>query len=251
MNIESSLNLIFKISEKYKMNKPYLVGGAVRDFILLGRSETSDLDITTNSSDSLRLGLMFASHSNMSFNISPKKNVTVYSESVDIDFSSHFISPSVINFIGERNADSESMSRDFTINTIQQDLITRKLRDPTGSGVKDAKAKLLKTPVPALITLNDDPRRAFRAINLAARYDLTIDEEIIEFCKENKDLFRTVPEQFIFVKMVKAIEANPSKTVELLIDTGLFGLVPLRGDFKKIVMNKNLINKYLDSSNGS
>jgi len=65
-----------------------------------------------------------------------------------------------------------SQRRDFTLNAIYADGTTGKLSDPTG-GIADLTAKRLRIVDPA--TFGDDPLRVYRAVQFAARFDLTID----------------------------------------------------------------------------
>jgi poly(A) polymerase len=60
------------------------------------------------------------------------------------------------------------LRRDFTVNTLLMDLEGNVL-DPTGRGLADLEARVLRTPRPAAQTLDEDPLRALRAVRFAAR----------------------------------------------------------------------------------
>jgi tRNA nucleotidyltransferase/poly(A) polymerase len=191
MELKEILKLIDALAQQYMIGKPYIVGGVPRDvYMKIPNLKTTDVDITTNSNDVLRLGILFADKINVTFELSDDGHVTVYSDNFDVDFSSHFVSEGVKEYLnGKYEGLEEVFSRDFTINTLHQDLTTGEIFDPTEMGFDDIKNKIIRTPVPPEITLTDDPRRIYRAINLAARYNFDIDSEIKNFVSENQDIF--------------------------------------------------------------
>ncbi len=250
MSLKYILKTIYELAERYKIYKPYIVGGVPRDIYLkIPNIKTTDVDITTNSNDSLRLGILFADKINEVFEVSEDTHVTVFADKYDIDFSSHFISEGVKNYLSKRIDNImllEVYSRDFTMNTLHQDLRTGKIFDPTKMGFNDIKNRIVRTPVPPEITFRDDPRRIYRAINLAARYDFTIAPEIIKFAKENKELFssKNIKDKYATVKLNKALLENEKKTIESLKELDLFNSVPLAGRFKELLIAKKYLADY-------
>jgi hypothetical protein len=249
MGLKEVLNRIEAIAAKYHTGKPYIVGGIPRDVYMKNSPlKTSDIDLTTNSSEVLRLGVMVAEELNVTFEMSDDGHLTVYADDFDLDFSSNFISDAVVEHLGGKYEGlKEAFSRDFTINTLHQDLVSREIIDPTGMGFEDINNKIIRTPVPAEITLTDDPRRAYRAINLAARYGFKIDDEIRTFVLDNPDIFRSekVKDKYIAVKISKALKEDEEYTLELLKELGLFKNVPLTGHFKDVLIERKMIAEYL------
>jgi tRNA nucleotidyltransferase/poly(A) polymerase len=246
------LKLTAEVADTYLIDKPYIVGGLPRD-VYLKRNEikTTDVDLTTNSSEVLRLGILLADELNVTFELSDDGHITVFTDKFDLDFSSHFVSEAVVDYLdGENKGLEEAFSRDFTINTLHQDLITRKISDPTGKGFYDINDKVIRTPVPAGITLTDDPRRIYRAINLAARYGYKIDKEITDFVLKSPELFsgESVKDKYITVKISKALKENEELTLSMLKELGLFKNVPLVGTFKDVLVKRKLLAEYLESS---
>src|SRR5690606_21782229 len=185
MSIKETLKQISEIARFYKIDKPYVVGGLPRDIYLQKEIKTSDIDLTTNSPDILRLGILVADHLNSPFELSDDGHLTIFADEFDIDFSSNFVSDRVLEYLDEdKKKFAEAFSRDFTINTLHRDLESGEFFDPTGMAVRDIKDKIIRTPVPVNITLTDDPRRAYRAINLAVRYNFSIDPDIVHFVKK-------------------------------------------------------------------
>lgn len=248
MEFDQILKTIYDLALFYKMSKPYIVGGIPRDVYMDKEIKTTDIDITTNSPDSLRLGILVADKLDIPFKLYDDGHLTAFSEKFDLDFSSNFISKGAIEHISaEKKNIIEAYSRDFTINTIHQDLITKKLYDPTDLAFEDVKNKIIRTPIPADITLLDDPRRAFRAIELAIRYDFDIDKDIITFAKNNIEIFSSedVKDKYVASKINKSMKKNPEKTIALLKEFGLFSLVPLVGDFKEYLIRNKILAEYL------
>lgn len=72
----------------------------------------------------------------------------------------------------------DALRRDFTMNALFYNLVTRSVEDWTGRGLQDLRAGKLVTPLPALQTFRDDPLRVLRAIRFAVRYQFDLDDDI-------------------------------------------------------------------------
>lgn len=111
--------------------------------------------------------------------------------------------------------------RDFTINAIGYDPITQKILDPY-NGVSDLKSKTLRCVDPE--TFIDDPLRILRAIQFAARYELTCDNALLVLCREmiEKGAFEELPKERIFEEFKKLLlqSSRPSIGFELLKEMG-------------------------------
>ncbi|HEV2471997.1 MAG TPA: CCA tRNA nucleotidyltransferase [Chthonomonadales bacterium] len=71
----------------------------------------------------------------------------------------------------------DAFRRDFTINTLMQNIHTGEIRDLTGAAQTDLHARIVRTPRDPEITFHDDPLRMLRAIRFAARLRFTISPE--------------------------------------------------------------------------
>lgn len=250
MSFKEVLNLINNLSKQYMIDKPYIVGGLPRDIYLNKTNiKTEDIDLTTNSPDVLRLGILLADKLNANFELHNDGRITVFAKEFDLDFSNHFVSERVIDFLNDKFKNlGEAFSRDFTINTLHQDLISGEIIDPTGLGFDDIKNKKIRTPVPAEITLSDDPKRAYRAINFAVRYNFEIDEEIKNYIIKNPKLFEDVKVKYIELKVNEALAINEELTISLLKELNLFKNVPLTGYFKEYLIKNKLLMQYLNKN---
>lgn len=94
-----------------------------------------------------------------------------------------------------RTLAEEAMRRDFTMNSLFYNINHNRIEDCTGTvsyhscprigrrahhenphskGLRDLRAGLIRTPLPAMETLGNDPLRVLRAIRFAARFGFTI-----------------------------------------------------------------------------
>ena len=76
----------------------------------------------------------------------------------------------------------DALRRDLTINSLFYNIHTRDIEDYTGRGLQDLQRRIICTPLPPLVTLRDDPLRAFRAVRFACRLNFTMDEELEKAC---------------------------------------------------------------------
>lgn len=103
--------------------------------------------------------------------------------------------------------------RDFTINAIMFDLVTGAIEDPFG-GARDLAARVLR--VVDETTFGDDPLRALRAAQFAARFDLTVEEKTARRCASMP--LHELPADRIFGEIEKALllARRPSIAFRLL-----------------------------------
>lgn len=73
----------------------------------------------------------------------------------------------------------DAMRRDLTINSLFYNIHTGKVEDFTGKGLNDIRDGIVRTPLPALVTLQDDPLRALRVVRFACRFNFDIAEDLI------------------------------------------------------------------------
>jgi tRNA nucleotidyltransferase/poly(A) polymerase len=143
------------------------------------------------------------------------------------------------------------ISRDFTINTLHKGMFDDKVIDLLDVGLKDCENKIIRAVSNPEICFNDDPRRAYRAISLATRLNLSIDSSIMDFILKNNSLFMplnnsSVSETYITSTIDSAIGINDNILLEYLIDSKLLKNIPLIGKFKDLIISNNMISNYLD-----
>src|SRR5476651_2605496 len=115
--------------------------------------------------------------------------------------------------------DAEAAARrDFTLNAIAWDPFTGTLIDPHG-GERDLRARVLRHTGPAF---SEDPLRVLRAMQLAARFDLTLAPETAVLCRSIADTFAELPVERVWGEWDKwaTKAAKPSRGLAVLKDTG-------------------------------
>jgi tRNA nucleotidyltransferase (CCA-adding enzyme) len=107
--------------------------------------------------------------------------------------------------------------RDFTINAILYDPLTGEIIDPFG-GVEDLRQRTLKAV--AADTFIDDSLRVLRAVQFAARFEMTIEPQTIELCR-SIDL-SDLPRERIWGEMEKllTLASRPSIGLDAALTVG-------------------------------
>ena len=131
------------------------------------------------------------------------------------------------------------LRRDFTINTLLENLHTGEILDLTGRAYDDLRAGIVRTPLEPRITFFDDPLRMLRAVRFAARFDFVIEQETWEAICEEAERLR--PPQIAherireeFVKIARLSGRQFRRGMELLLVSNLLAqflpqMLPLVG----------------------
>jgi tRNA nucleotidyltransferase/poly(A) polymerase len=206
----------------------YVVGGYVRD-LLLGRS-SKDIDFTCVGS-----GIHLA-----------QEVAKTYEEHVPLSVFKNFGTAMLklqdweLEFVGARKESYRLESRkpivedgtlledlerrDFTINAMAISLNPEnygELIDPFG-GVKDLKAKSIKTPLLPGVTFSDDPLRMMRAVRFAAQLNFDIEADTFFALSENAGRLQIISAERIIDELNKIIRtATPSYGFKLLFASKL------------------------------
>jgi tRNA nucleotidyltransferase (CCA-adding enzyme) len=107
--------------------------------------------------------------------------------------------------------------RDFTINAIAWDPLTGEYLDPY-DGRGDLDRRLLRAVDPA--TFSDDSLRALRAVQFAARFELTLDEQTRELCRSIA--LDDLPAERVWGEIEKLLMApRPSIGLALALELGI------------------------------
>jgi tRNA nucleotidyltransferase/poly(A) polymerase len=130
----------------------------------------------------------------------------------------------------------DALRRDFTINSLFYNINEDIVEDFTGQGFDDMDAKLLRTPLPALKTLMDDPLRLLRAIRFASRFGLSLDSELEESLSDpnvHRELCMKVSSERIGIEVRKMTNTLQGfqHAVQMMHSSGVmpFGIAILHG----------------------
>lgn len=205
----------------------YLVGGIVRDRVL-GKHFNEDVDIVLEG-DAARLAEFLyekgaAQHPPVTYPRFGTAMITIEGRQVEI--------------VGARKESYDPTSRkpstrpgtlrddinrrDFTINTLLQDLHTGQILDLTGRALDDIAARIIRTPVDPIVTFRDDPLRMLRAIRFAVRLGFEIEPQTYSAIKTAAPRLEIISAERIrdeFVKILMAPDAV--RGLEMLRETGL------------------------------
>jgi len=121
-----------------------------------------------------------------------------------------------------KNINDDLKNRDFSINAAACKLSKNSefspIIDVTGA-VENIKNKKINTI--SFSNLIDDPLRMLRAFRFAAQFGFEIDENILKFIKENKNLIKNVAVERISQELIKLLEADfAGKNLLLMSQTG-------------------------------
>jgi tRNA nucleotidyltransferase (CCA-adding enzyme) len=220
--------------------RPYVVGGAVRDATL--GLPVADYDVEVHGlpaerteSTLRRLGNVDAV--GQAFTVFKLTGLEGLEGAVDVSLPRRDskVGPGHkgISVIGDPDLTVEEASRrrDFTINALLFDPVTARVFDPHG-GLRDLEARVLRAVDPA--SFGDDPLRALRAVQLAARFELTVDPATAALIVSMP--LEELPSERIFGEIEKLLlkARRPSLGLALLRDWRMLAtvapeLLPLAG----------------------
>lgn len=220
MNISKTL---FKLASSFPVPL-YVVGGAVRDF-LLGRP-VGDIDLASSltpvevvsflrskmpeykvDTTSPKLGTLKISSNGESYEYTCFRMDSYGSDGNHI--------PTAVHFVDDIKQDT--YRRDFTMNAIYYDIVIKEFIDYSG-GIEDLKAKIIKSVRDPDAVLEEDALRIMRLARFAAILDFEIDEKTFESAKKNVDkLTHIAPERLReeFDKIITADTISPNKTAHV------------------------------------
>jgi tRNA nucleotidyltransferase (CCA-adding enzyme) len=210
---------------------PYVVGGAVRDSLL--GLPVEDLDVEVFGLPAERLQPILAEHGRVdavgqAFRVYKLSGVEGVLGAVDVSLprrdSKSGSGHRGIAVEGDPALPVEEAARrrDFTINAMLFDPANGRLHDPWG-GQRDIEARLLRA-VDAR-TFGEDPLRALRAVQLAARYELAVDPATAALCAGMP--LAELPAERVFGEIEKLLlkARRPSRGLALLKDWGMLSVV--------------------------
>eukprot|EP00727_Mastigamoeba_balamuthi_P011784 m51a1_g7228 hypothetical protein (507) ;mRNA; r:24833-27447 len=123
----------------------------------------------------------------------------------------------------------DAQRRDLTINALFYNLHTREVEDLTGRGVSDLREGLIRTPLEPLVTLEDDPLRALRAVRFSARLGFPFDDALAAASRDPRvtgALAQKISRERIGHEVALMLAGpRPGYAVAALLDLGLLDAV--------------------------
>ncbi|MBP7552019.1 MAG: CCA tRNA nucleotidyltransferase [Spirochaetes bacterium] len=220
MKIPSIVKRFAKIFHKNGFEL-YLVGGAVRDYLL--GSKNSDYDFATSATPS---EVMKIFPTVIPVGIQHGTVIVIYEENqfevttfrIDGKYSDNR-RPDGVEFV--RSIDEDLKRRDFTINSLAFDLNRKKIIDKF-QGQKDLKRKIIKAIGNPDDRFTEDALRMLRACRFASKLNFCIEEGTFESIKKNAELINNISVERIRDEFIKILQTDkPSIGLEYLRETEL------------------------------
>jgi poly(A) polymerase len=199
-----------------------LVGGSVRDVFL--RRTPGDLDLTTDASPErvleissgwadaawtvgIEFGTIGLRRGDRKIEITTYRSESYHAGSRKPD----------VRY--EKTLEGDLGRRDFTVNAMAARLPSGELVDPFG-GLRDLRAKVLRTPGAPADSFTDDPLRILRAARFAAQLGFKPADGVVAAMRELAGRLAIVSAERIRDELVKLMLAPaPVRGIELLVDT--------------------------------
>jgi poly(A) polymerase len=221
--------------------KVYLVGGYVRDK-LLNRPLPSDLDVVLEG-DALALAQWLyergvADHAPVvysRFGTAMVKVAGVPIELVTARAESYRAESRKPVQVEPATLYEDALRRDFTINTLLENLHTGELLDPLGMALPDLQARLIRTPREPKATFHEDPLRMLRAIRFAVQLDFAIEPATYNALCAEAHRLRIISKERIRDEFTRILEQpGATRGLQMLLETGLLNefaqpLLPMVG----------------------
>ncbi|MHB1190999.1 MAG: CCA tRNA nucleotidyltransferase, partial [Armatimonadota bacterium] len=220
-------------------NRLFLVGGVVRDKVM-GRPHAEDVDIVLEG-DAPALARFLHE-----VGIAERRPV-IYSRFGTAMLS---VGGKTIELVGARRESyapesrkpevatgtlkEDVLRRDFTINTLLENLHTGEVLDLTGRGMADIRDGIIRTPTEPATTFYDDPLRMLRAVRFAVRFNFSIEEGTYRAILADAPRLAIVSRERIRDELAKMLLDDPARGLELLAEMGLLAqfapeLLAMRG----------------------
>lgn len=214
----------------------YIVGGAIRDLLL--DKKPKDFDISTSATpEEVRyvFGRRKARIIGKRFRLT---HVTLAGELFEV--STFRKMPSVLagdhgeekfqklpeNLIVSDNsygtAKEDAFRRDFTVNALFYDPVSRELIDHTGLGLKDIEDHVVRAIGEPALRFEEDPVRMLRALKLVAQYDFSLEESTENALFASLEYFRHAAPGRLSLELEKILKSVYSdRHLETFFDYGL------------------------------
>lgn len=115
--------------------------------------------------------------------------------------------------------------RDFTVNAMALRLPDLELVDPCG-GFEDLRAGVLRTPVTAVQSFDDDPLRIMRAARFAAQLGFDVEPDVMTAMEEMAGRLEIVSAERVRAELERLLVSPwPRRGLELMVHTGVADVV--------------------------
>ena len=203
------------------------MGGSVRDFLL--EKETKDLDLATDATpqvlcqlfpEAIPVGKAFGVIKVPTGTYPPLLEIATFRQ--DLEYEDHRRPKGVI-FSGPKE---DAFRRDFTINALFFDPKANQILDPTGKGLDDLDAKVLRAIGDPTKRLREDALRLIRAVRFKTKLDFKLEPDTTSAIQANAKLILKVSAERIRDELTQIwISPRPAEALEFLSELGLLSYI--------------------------
>jgi poly(A) polymerase len=205
----------------------YIVGGVVRDEVM-GRPTTEDIDIVLEG-NALELAQFLydrgvSEHKPVTYPRFGTAMITVEGHSVELVSArkESYVPTSRKPEVELAGLYDDVLRRDFTINTLLENLHSGEILDLTGKAVEDIRRRIIRTPTDPEKTFHEDPLRMLRAVRFAVRLGFEIEYETWQAVLRNAHRLVIVSMERIRDEFVKILLSDdPARGIRMLKESGL------------------------------
>lgn len=193
----------------------FIVGGYVRDK-LMGRPPSEDVDIVLEG-NALELARFLhdkgiADYWPVTYDRFGTAMVSIAGHTVEMVGArrEEYTPDSRKPVVEHASLYDDAFRRDFTINTLMENLHTGEILDLTGMGERDIRARIIRTPSDPEMRFSEDPLRMLRAVRFAVKLGFEIEASTKEAIKRNAPRLKVISAERIreeFVKIMLSEEA--------------------------------------------
>jgi poly(A) polymerase len=121
--------------------------------------------------------------------------------------------------------EEDALRRDFTVNALYYNIKDHSVWDFT-NGVNDLENKTLRIIGDAKTRYEEDPVRMIRAVRIAAKLDLVLEEDTAKQIKPHLNLLKDISSSRLFDEVLKLFHTKHASTAyPALLDSGLFNIL--------------------------
>lgn len=216
--LDGAMNIIQKLNQAGKL--AYFAGGSVRDAVM--GNNPSDIDMATSASPEeiislfrrtvavgKAFGVIVVIMGDYQYEVATFRKDGLYVDGrrpIHIDFAS---------------PEEDVMRRDFTVNGLLYNPLTRELMDYVG-GMDDILTKTIRTIGNPEERFTEDKLRLLRCIRFAVRLDFQIEKDTFRAVKKLSGSINEISKERIASELEKILTSrNPAAAVRLLDESGL------------------------------
>jgi tRNA nucleotidyltransferase/poly(A) polymerase len=273
------VSLLHDVAEEKGMGEySYIVGGAVRDFVMgifpkdidvvvetkedknaitLGKAVAAKVGVPKIQADNygvVHIGPISKDFYYNGVNLKGQKIEIVTARKEKYDKGSH--KPSLVE---PGTIIDDLKRRDFTFNTLtwklsdlNNGISNAPILDMLGSGLEDLNKGVIRTPLDPIETFTDDPSRMLRAVRFAVKYDATLDEQTKQAIKSHAEEIKRMPwepigDVFVGKILKKLPKEKVKKAFELMNELNL--LKPTLEYIDKTFLTRQIKSIYGNDSN--